>query len=199
MANRNERTEEQSGVRYPNGPLWTAEMLRNAAAPYKSESPTPAKAEDRVPIIWRIFGGTLLSIVALVAITVYQQFSSALGELKTDLGRLNESRVDLVRKHEITELRGDLNRFHENRGDLIKKDEFNSRVLEVWNGIRELQAANLAQAASRERAALLEQQVKASEEERKELARELQKLRERLAVVEGRQGAGSGEKPPEKP
>ncbi len=197
MANRDERTEEQSGVRYPNGPLWTAEMLRTAAASYKPE--TPAKAEDRVPIIWRIFGGTLLSIVALVAITIYQQFSAALSELKTDIGRLNESRVDLVRKHEINDLRGDLNRFHENRGDLIKKDEFNSRVLEVWNGIRELQAANLAQAASRERAALLEQQVKAGEEERKELARELQKLRERLAVVEGRQGTGSGEKPPEKP
>src|SRR5262249_33765319 len=133
---------------------------------------TPAKKEeDRVPLFWRIFGSTMLSIVALVSITLYQQLTANLNSLRNDLDRLNTS-----------------------SGDLVKKDEFNNRVTEfnnrsttLLNSIKELQQANAAILALKERSALLEHQLKASENDHKEMARELQRLREQMvAVTEGR-------------
>ena len=44
----------------------------------------PAKGEERISLFWRVFGGTLLSIAALVVITLYQQFNGSLNELRVD-------------------------------------------------------------------------------------------------------------------
>jgi hypothetical protein len=140
-----------------------AETLRNGSA-------AAAKGEDRISLFWRIFGGTLLSIAALVVVTVYQQFSNSLFEMRNDMIRLNESRADL-----------------------IKKDEFNTRMSSVWSSMKDLQATTSAVSGMRERSALLEQQLKVAEDERKELTRQLQQLRERLAVIEGRVKAKSGD------
>jgi hypothetical protein len=137
-----------------------SETLRNGAAAAAAAS---GKGEERISLFWRIFGGTLLSIAALVVVTVYQQFSNSVVELRNDMIRLNESRADL-----------------------LKKDEFNNRMTSVWNSIKDLQTANTAVTGMRERSALLEQQLKAAEDERKELTKQLQQLRERLAAVEGR-------------
>jgi chromosome segregation ATPase len=173
-----------------------------------------AKGEERISLFWRVFGGTLLSIAALVCITVYQQLTSTLGELRTNMNHLTESRAELV-----------------------KNDEFNNRMTSVWSSIKELQSANATLSglkersalleqqvrtgqdqvnsqltsvctalkdlevpresisALKERLALLEQQVKAGEDERKELVRELQRLRERQAVLEGRQTVGAAGAP----
>ena len=143
-----------------------------AAETLRSGSATAAvgKGEDRISLFWRIFGGTLLSIAALVVVTVYQQFSNSLFELRSDMIRLNESRADL-----------------------LKKDEFNTRMTSVWSSMKDLQTAETALTGLRERSALLEQQFKAAEDERKELTRQLQQLRERLAVVEGRVKAKSSD------
>ncbi len=188
--NRQEREPGESSL------ILAAETLRKAAAKLPPSATPHHKGDEGIPVFWRIFGGTLISIFALVIITAYTQFSGSITDIRSEIARINESRGDLVKKHEVNELRGDVNRLNEGRGDLIKKDEFNGRVLEVWNGIRELQAANLMTTALKERFSLLEQQLKASEDERKELTRELQKLRERLAAVEGRQGNGSVVKTP---
>jgi hypothetical protein len=142
-----------------------AEALRHGAA-----AGTAAKGEDRISLFWRIFGGTLLSIAALVVVTVYQQFSNSLFEVRNDMIRLNESRADL-----------------------IKKDEFNTRMTSVWSSMKDLQATTTAVTGMRERSALLEQQLKTAEDERKEMGRQLQQLRERLAVVEGRVKAKSSD------
>jgi hypothetical protein len=48
----------------------------------------------------------------------------------------------------------------------------------------------------RERSALLEQQVCTSDAERKDLAREVQRLREQLAVLESGQAREAGERKP---
>jgi chromosome segregation ATPase len=148
------------------------------------------KRESRILVFWSLCGGSVLSIAAMVLITLYQQFVANLSELRSGLERLNES-----------------------RGDLVKKDEFNNRMASVWSTMKDFQsasttiasmkeqvalieqqckdheAAGAAVSALKERCSLLEQQVKAGEEERKDLARELQSLRERQAVVEGRLGA----------
>jgi CII-binding regulator of phage lambda lysogenization HflD len=163
------RDEQPVEGRYRGQTVLAAETLRHASSPVVA--PEPAKGEERLSVFWRVFGGTLLSITALVCITVYQQFNGSLNEL-----------------------RHGLNALHETRADLVKKDEFSSRMTSVWNGIKELQAAHAAAAAAKERITLLEQQLKASEEDRKELTREFQRLRERLAALEGRQAAGTATK-----
>jgi predicted nucleic acid-binding Zn-ribbon protein len=168
----------------------------------------PVKGEDRISMFWRVFGGTILSITALICITAYQQFTGTLTELRNNLNHLNESSRDLV-----------------------KNDDFNTRLTSVWTTLKDMQAANATVAALKERSTLLEQQlkivqeqmtaktaavslsqkeletavaslsavkdrmtlleqlVKSGEDERKELNKELQHLRERLAGVEGKQAA----------
>jgi septal ring factor EnvC (AmiA/AmiB activator) len=147
-----------SGVRGPNNLAALSETLRNGAA----SGSMPAKGEERVSLFWRVFGGTLLSIAALVVITVYQQFSSSLHELRSDVIHVNEARADLV-----------------------TKEDFNNRLTSVWNSMKDVQTATATVATLRERTALLEQQLKEAENERKELTREVQQLRDRVAATEG--------------
>jgi hypothetical protein len=165
------RSEQRAAGHDQDAPVLTieSEFLRQAGPAAGHPPAPPPKEEERLPLFWRIFGSTVLSIAALVAVTLYQQVMSSLNEIRSDQNRLNQD-----------------------HGELIKKDEFNSRILAVASSIKELQAANAAALdVWRERAAMLERQVKAAEEERKQLAREhareLQWLRERLAVVEGQQ------------
>lgn len=108
---------------------------------------------------WRVFGATLLSIAALVIITLAQQFTSILTEVRQDLNRMHEARAELARKEELAAV------------------------------LKDCQAAANGVAALRERSLLLEQQIRASEEERKQLSHELHELRERLAEMVGRQSA----------
>ena len=161
-------TKERRDEEHPSGgihiPALQAESLRSAQA--SSHGAKPAKVEDRISVFWRVFGGTLLSIGALVCITLYQQFTN-----------------------NVTELRSTVNRLAESRGDFIKLEDCNARFTAMWNIIKELQSSNAALLALRERSALLEQQVKTAEEERKELVHEIQRLRERQAALEGRQVA----------
>ena len=76
------RKDQFQGPSTPCPPLLPAETLRSTA------SPPPAKEEGKeekgIPMVWRIFGGTILSIGALIAVTLYQQLFSkveALGDL----------------------------------------------------------------------------------------------------------------------
>jgi hypothetical protein len=137
-----------------------AGVLRNyqEAAP-----PSQGRGEERISVFWRVFGGTLLSIAALVCITIYQQFTSGLSELRSNINNLQES-----------------------RGDQVKMEDFNSRTTALWAAVKEVQTMSITVSALNERSALMELQLKQSEEERKSLCRELQQARERLAVVEAR-------------
>src|SRR5260370_38848643 len=82
--NRSEQRTPQPSV---GAPLLAAETLRSAAA--AGETATAAKGEERVSVFWRVFGATLLSIAALVGITLCQHFNSSLSELRSDPGHLN--------------------------------------------------------------------------------------------------------------
>jgi signal transduction histidine kinase len=167
--------------------ILAAETLRSngdtAARPPKEEK----GGEEKISLFWRVFGGTILSICALVVINAYQSQVNNIHELRLDIGRMREA-----------------------GGEFIKKDEFNTRTTTMWNSIRDLQAVNATvtvltnkltaaeqqlATAERERkemqaalaqAAVLEKQIKDAEAERKEICRELQQLRERLAKLEGK-------------
>jgi heme exporter protein D len=167
-----------------NGILMAAETLRSTAL--AGTPVTPAKGEERFSVFWRAFGATLLSIAALVVITLCQHFSSSLTELRSDLGHLNQ------------ELRKDMARLSESHGHLVQKEEFSTRIMSVWNSIKELQMLSSTVAALKEKALVRDEQLR-HQEERRELVRDLQRLRERLATLEGRQEAAPAGKSPVMP
>jgi hypothetical protein len=148
--------KEATGAGKSGATLLAAETLRNGAeSAAAAESP---RGEERLSVFWRVFGGTLLSIAALVVITVYNQFNTTL-----------------------TDLRKELNQLYENRAELLRKDEFSSRLSSVWTAMKELQGTTQSLAALNERAKLLEQhlerQARNAEEDRKELCRKLDEQR----------------------
>jgi hypothetical protein len=198
--NRQDARDQQSTPRLTTALIAAAETLRSGGAPAADDGKAP-KEEQKLSIWWRVFGGTMLSIAALAVVTVYQQFSGALNDVRANINHLTEA-----------------------RGELVQKDEFGSRMTSVWNSIKELQALNATVTGLKERALLRNQQEKTDDEareamhkelqtlttavtalqerllvldqrikqeqEHKELMRELHQLRERLAGLEGRQGGG---------
>jgi hypothetical protein len=209
-----ENRNDQRPAPPPEAPVLAAETLRNAAA----APAAPAKGEERGSVFWRVCGGTVLSIVALVAVTLYQQLSAGVNELRSSVAAIN------------TDLRKDLTQLGQAHADVVKKDEFNGRLTTVWASIKELQPLAGAVGSLKERALVRDQQEKADaevkeqlrkqvtaleaavtvlkerltvreqqakeEQARRELVQELQQLRERLANVEGRQAVSTPAKGP---
>jgi methyl-accepting chemotaxis protein len=202
---RNRQDDESYGLNEAQATILRAETLRHGADNRHVKS---FKGEEKISLFWRLFGGTLLSIAALVCITIYQQFNSAMGEMRTNINRLTESRADLVSLNDFnarlatlwTNLKdvqsatGTLSAVKEHSSLLDQQvkslqDQLNSRLQAMSASIKDLDGPLASAAALKERSALLEQQLKTADEERKELGKELQQLRERLAVLEGRQAA----------
>lgn len=154
----------QRNQRNPEAPLAAAEMLRIAAtAPTEDK---PAKAEDRIPLLWRVFGGTVLSILALVGVTVYQQFSSAIADLRSSVTHLNETHAELV-----------------------AKGEFSTRLTSVWNSIKAMQESQATVTALKERAGVRDQQMKDFEDRREVMLKELQAVEAAVALLKEREMA----------
>jgi chromosome segregation ATPase len=82
----------------------------------------------------------------------------------------------------LTELRNDLKHFNETSGEFAKRDSLQRCRDQIKECLKEIQAANTARAQ-------IEQVLRASERTREEMTRELQRMRERLAYVEGWQTA----------
>jgi hypothetical protein len=167
MTPRRMSSNEDSGDSGEQFRLVTAETLRSAGAPH--HQPPAKPAEEKVSLFWRIFGGTILSIVALVVITAYQSVSNTIADLRNGISHLNETKADFV-----------------------KKDENAASRTRTWDRMAEIQkeaaAANAAAqqglTALQEKSVARDQQLKQIEEEHKELLKEVQSLRERLARVE---------------
>jgi hypothetical protein len=139
----------------------TAEAFRNAELAL-APAGSAAKTEEKISLFWRVFGGTLLSIAALVIMTVYQQFSSSLNELRNNMNHIHETHVDL-----------------------LKKEEFNARSTTIWNALNQVKDEAPAQ---KTRLTELEVLVQTLQQERNELSRQVQAMREKMAAIEARQG-----------
>lgn len=105
---------------------------------------------------WRVFGGTLLSLVGLLFVTLYS---------------LNQSR--------ISDLQNDSMKLYQQQGTLVKQEEFNNKLSNIWSQLREL-------GALKERIAALDKELKRQADRDMSLEKEVQTLRERLAAVEGK-------------
>jgi hypothetical protein len=180
----------------------------------ESRPPEPARShghpDDRVSIFWRVFGGTILSIFALVAVTLYNNLQSNVTELRAELSRSNEARAELVKKEEfnsrtqnlwdrvqtlqelratVTGLKEQVAGYGEKQGDVkAVRDQLaavEQRLKSAEDDHKAVMRAELTIAALEQRTAARDAQLKAGEDERKEMARQLAELRERLAKVEG--------------
>jgi hypothetical protein len=121
----------------------------------------PAASPRRKGRLALVWGvsGTLLSALGFLGVTLYQQYNDSLNELRRDLNHFHEASADLVKRESLRKCR--------------------EKLVECLKELRE-SAAMRAQ---------VERDLHVSQEERKEAARELQRVRERLAAVEGRQSA----------
>ena len=161
-----------------------AETLRNAAA---ADKPAPAQGEERLSLFWRIFGGTLLSIAALVALTGYQMLASSIADIRHEVDQRARRDDFETSRQKIWDRMRDL-QLAEDRVDETLRD----RCIRLEEQLKSTQAAEQELlhevqwlreglvAALRERAGQLEEQVKAGRNDRQELVRLLQELRDRL-------------------
>jgi hypothetical protein len=191
MATEREAFDERRDEDRSSQTLLASETLRNAAHRHIHRTDRP-KADGGISMFWRLFGGTIFSIVALVIITAYTQMTGNLSDLRKDLTQV--------------------------QADQLKKDDFKSSLSTLWSTIKELQTAGSNQSALNERFKLADEQMdkqaqsrdeqrkefqrksedqrKASEDERKELQRRIEELcqkvqsqAERIAALEGRQSS----------
>lgn len=85
---------------YPND---TDPAVATAIARASDRTPTaPTKTDDeKMHIFWRVFGGAIVSIVALTGITLYNHTQNSIGELRSIINKMSEERGDLIRKEEF--------------------------------------------------------------------------------------------------
>jgi hypothetical protein len=176
-----------------------------AAEPVKVGHP-----DDRLSMFWRVFGGTILSILALIAVTVYNNLQSNVTELRVELSRSNEARAELVKKEEfnartqtmwdrlqalqelkatVSGLKEQVATYGEKQGDVkALRDQLamiEQRLKSADEDHKALAKAELTITALEQKTAARDAQLKTVEDERKEMAKQMAELRERLAKVEG--------------
>lgn len=83
------------------GEMTAMETARSAAESSSKNSEPKKKEEESISLFWRVFGGTILSIVALVSITLYNNMSSSINELRSEISREREARAELVKKEDF--------------------------------------------------------------------------------------------------
>jgi hypothetical protein len=152
-------TREPQFVIAPPGPQGASANRQSALvdAAYCPACAPPAAPRRRSVLLLAILGSVVLIAFGWVVVVLFEQYSASLTELQTDLKHFNEISAELVKKDALRRMR--------------------DRVTECSKELHQSTAARLA----------LEKEVTASEKSRKALAREINRLRERLASVEGHQ------------
>jgi len=113
--------------RVPAPDAATSFAFRGMPVAHHAADPHGAEPQERFSVFWRVFGGTILSIAALAAVTIYNNLSNNVSELRSELNRVNH------------ELRGELARTQEARAEWIRKDDFQNRTSNLWDAIKTLQ------------------------------------------------------------
>ena len=119
--------------------------------------------------LWRSAGGVLLLITALIGVAVHQHMNRQVNKLRDQVSELEQ------------ELRRDMGRLGENNGDMIKKADHAARLRVVWDKLKESNGDHTDLTRVLERCALLQELSKGHEEERRQMADEIRRLREAQA------------------
>lgn len=144
--------------------LAAAETMRNAVQAVHEKEDGAKKEDEKLSVYWRVFGGTVLSIIALAAVTLFNNLFGSIGELRSELNKEREARADLV-----------------------KKDDFHARVTSQYERIRAAEGMQTTLSALKSEHEGIKETVKANaaavEGVKKETAA-FDALRERIAAVE---------------
>ena len=120
-----------------------AQAMRIGGEALQSSKHGPKSDEERMSLFWRVFGGTILSISALVAVTLFNNLSGTIADLRGEIAKANEARAAAV-----VELRQELAKAAEARADFVRKDEFSTRMTSNWDRVQALQQQNNSQNAN---------------------------------------------------
>jgi myosin heavy subunit len=140
---RDEQSTLPSGGAELDPTILAAETLRSGAS--KSEvqmrhngngnGDGGGKPDEKVPILWRVLGGTILSIVALVVITAYQSLTGLLRDMQGEISQLKESKADFVKKDEHATSRKSIwDRFTKEQSDHNHQFQTITGALEAMKG-----------------------------------------------------------------
>ena len=180
------------------GEMAALETARSAIESSREKPEEKKNPEESISLFWRLFGGTVLSIAALVAITLYNHTSSSINELRAEVSREREARAELVKKDEFSsrntslyerirgidalraELEGLKEKVHNNAAavETARKD-----TAAAVDGVRKDSAA-IADAMKKDAAALevLKERVTGVEAVKKDIA-SLETIKEKLAAA----------------
>ena len=84
-----------------SGEVLAVETTRSASQSRAAKSDDHKKDDEKISVFWRVFGGTTLSIVALVAITLYNNINGTMTELRQEVSREREARATLAKKDDV--------------------------------------------------------------------------------------------------
>lgn len=138
-------------------------------------TPPVKDKEHEVPVVWRIFGGAIFSIIFLLTVTIFGYIITQVNNVQSSVQTLN--------------------------GEVVKKPEFDQRNTAMWshlktvdplcNRVTVLEQRSPALDTLKEKFSATDQQIKGLEQhvktladENKALQKDVQLLRERLAVLE---------------
>ena len=150
------------------------EMLRQSSESSKPQDSD--KEELEIPLFWRVFGGTVLSITALIVMTAYQGLSGNIADLNREIDHLE------------TDSHKEMNRLAELHGDLIRKDECETRFRAVWTSLDEIKENRKGILEAKERCDSLLARHRVALEQRGTIQRDLQEVREHRAASQQRDG-----------
>ncbi|QDU22040.1 hypothetical protein [Urbifossiella limnaea] len=157
------------------------ESVRSGATPPAAGSGD----EHKISVFWRVFGGTILSIVALVSITLFNSIQSSISELRAEVARTREALGAAVKRE-------DFDREREARGALAKKEDVDARVKTLYERIRVIEGYKGDIEAVKERTSAatlavdsLKKDLNTSVDAFKRDTAGVEVLRERFAVLSG--------------
>ena len=87
-----EYEEKDTAAQRAGNGLAVAETMRSVSAFKEAPPAREGKGDEKISIFWRVFGGTLLSIGALVIMTVYTGLSGSISDLRKDINQEIEKR-----------------------------------------------------------------------------------------------------------
>jgi hypothetical protein len=142
--------------------LLEAEATRSASTPSAAtRSGAAPPAGEKISLFWQVFGGTIVSVVALIVITAFSQLSSTATDLRRDLNQV--------------------------QAELVRKDELNMRLNAVWQSVKDLQVTTASRVSLEESTRVLNQdlgaRIKTDDDQRKDLQRQLEELSRRVQAL----------------
>lgn len=130
--------------------------------------PDVEKKADLTPLFWRMFGASCMAIAASLFIVLYFQIMQGLNAIRSDVSVLREGYIQLVPKSEFSKGHSQITT------DIQTMQAKNVTALEIWS----------ARVTEQDRK--IERMRTEHKEQVENLQRDIQQLRERLAVLENR-------------